>query len=284
MRFTKPHTGGGGLSLPDLNNPAGENQIAAGYEAIDENGNILTGVHECEGGVTLPELDNPAKPDDILKGSEAIDENGNKIIGTHVCETLADMTADGNAGPEDIAEGMTAYVDGVKITGVHVCETLADMTFDATAGPDDILKGETAYVNGEKITGTHECKCETMEVDDDMIDLTGYTFVDNIGCDSTDNIYKRLNAGTEYLLIASCGNIGQSSTEKGVSALLEMGTATENDDDELIFKVKNLVYVPWNRIIAVKVNNIAAVRVREVTEIDSDKCSFSSVAIYEKNA
>lgn len=39
------------------------------------------------GGVTLPELSNPATSDQILSGFEAITEDGQKVTGNHECVT-----------------------------------------------------------------------------------------------------------------------------------------------------------------------------------------------------
>lgn len=47
------------------------------------------------GGITLPDLSNPASASDILSGKEAIDENGNKITGTIVTKTSSNLTASG---------------------------------------------------------------------------------------------------------------------------------------------------------------------------------------------
>lgn len=41
---------GGGITLPELTNPAGADQILEGYEAVDGSGNKLTGTHVCESG------------------------------------------------------------------------------------------------------------------------------------------------------------------------------------------------------------------------------------------
>lgn len=40
----------GGTELPTLSNPATSSVILEGYEAIDGNGNVVTGTHVCEGG------------------------------------------------------------------------------------------------------------------------------------------------------------------------------------------------------------------------------------------
>lgn len=47
------------------------------------------------GGINLPELSTPAAASDILSGKEAIDKNGNKITGTIPTKTSSDLTASG---------------------------------------------------------------------------------------------------------------------------------------------------------------------------------------------
>lgn len=41
-----------GKKLPTLTNPAGAANIQTGYEAIDGNGDLITGTHDCEAGQT----------------------------------------------------------------------------------------------------------------------------------------------------------------------------------------------------------------------------------------
>lgn len=60
------------------------------------------------------------------------------------------QTKNAVAGPEDIMEGKTAYVNGELVTGTF---TPLD-TSNATATADDIMEGASAYVNGEKIYGS----------------------------------------------------------------------------------------------------------------------------------
>ena len=246
MRFTKPHTGG--YKLPELNNPAGSNQIAAGFDAINNNGFVVTGVHECDGGVILPELTNPAGPDDIEKGKEAVDENGNIIKGTHECETLEDMTADGTAGPEDIAKDKTAYVNGVKITGTHECEKPA--TF------------------------------ETMEVDDDMIDLTGYKFHHK---DSSGNYISGMDAAKEYLIIVAHDYGAEDTTNHSKVISLELYDSYSKDDEgEIETSDCGSIGIANNKMVGIKVTGVVAVKAGGKGS-DNAKV-YPSVCVYEKLA
>lgn len=68
-------------------------------------------------GVELPELSNPAGSGQILSGYEAISGSGVAITGSHVCPTAADLTKDATASPEQVAEGVTFYAQGEKREG-----------------------------------------------------------------------------------------------------------------------------------------------------------------------
>lgn len=73
-------TGGGGIELPELANPAGAENIQKGFEAVNGFGVKITGTHEEP--PALPTLSDAATADDIAKGKEVIDGNGNKITGS----------------------------------------------------------------------------------------------------------------------------------------------------------------------------------------------------------
>jgi len=56
----------------------------------------LDGKAGGSGGTVLPTLDNPASATDILSGKEAIDGEGNKITGSIATKTSSDLTASGS--------------------------------------------------------------------------------------------------------------------------------------------------------------------------------------------
>lgn len=71
----------------------------------------------------------------------------------------------GDATAEDVAAGKTFTSSaGLKVTGTHECSGGID-TSDATATEEDMAEGVTAYVNGEKVTGTVPEKAEVLKYD-----------------------------------------------------------------------------------------------------------------------
>ena len=71
-----------------------DNELAEQHSLITEIATLLEG-KAAGGGVTLPELSNPASASDILSGKEAINGNGEKITGTIATKTASNLTASG---------------------------------------------------------------------------------------------------------------------------------------------------------------------------------------------
>ena len=72
----------------------------------------------------------------------------------------------GDATSKDVVSGKTfTSTAGLKVTGTHTCSGLD--TSDATATASDIAEGVTAYVNGEKITGTLPHSTQNISISSD---------------------------------------------------------------------------------------------------------------------
>ena len=72
----------------------------------------------------------------------------------------------GDATSDDVISGKTfTSTAGLKVTGTHTCSGLD--TSDATATASDIAEGVTAYVNGEKITGTLPHSTQNISISSD---------------------------------------------------------------------------------------------------------------------
>lgn len=74
---------------------AANTEIAEQAELLAQIATALEGKASDSGGITLPELTNPATANDILSGKEAINGAGNKITGTIATKTSSNLTASG---------------------------------------------------------------------------------------------------------------------------------------------------------------------------------------------
>lgn len=87
------YTSGGSISLDNtIDNEVNEQTVL-----IAEIASALEGKTSGSGGVILPSLNNPASDADILSGKEAIDGEGNVITGTIETKTDADLVVNGPA-------------------------------------------------------------------------------------------------------------------------------------------------------------------------------------------
>lgn len=143
MPLIKPVSGG--VELPELTNPATAENIQTGFEAINGDGEKVTGTHEEAEIPELPALANPATAAQILSEYDAINGDGNKVSGSMVNNGAVSQAL--NCGGEyTVPQG---YHDG---TGKVTANSLASQTV-ADAAAADIMSGKSAWVNGEKVTG-----------------------------------------------------------------------------------------------------------------------------------
>lgn len=143
-----------GADLPTLTNPAGAGDIAAGKQAIRQDGGVVTGNVPTPNSVTLE--------DGTVEVGVSIGGGGVFLAtGTMASDNLlragktvqVSMAASefGNAEAADVAAGKTFTSSaGLAVTGTST----AVETGDATASASNILSGKTAYVHGQKVNGS----------------------------------------------------------------------------------------------------------------------------------
>lgn len=178
-RYVPPHID----PLPSLNNPSLSTDILENKEAIDAEGNKLTGTmpnigavnanlsiggsytipegyHDGTGvvqGAALPTLTSPATAGDILSGKEVINADGAKLTGSMPVNSPIEKTLRAG-GSYTIPSG---HHNG---TGKIIAMPLANQT-SGTATAADIASGKTAWVKGVKLTGTFTVEEEIAEQD-----------------------------------------------------------------------------------------------------------------------
>lgn len=112
-------------------------------------GNIV--VPDSNTGVNLSSA--TATNADIVKGKIAFIASG-RTIGTHVCPSMGSSQTK-TVNPSRVVQTVTAD-SGYYLASVNVNPIPSEYitTNDATASASDIAQGKTAYVNGVKVTGT----------------------------------------------------------------------------------------------------------------------------------
>ena len=107
------------------------------------------------GGVDLPTLSNPASASDILASKEAIDKDGNKITGTIVTKTSSNLTASG--ATVTVPAGYYASNATKSVASVTRAETTISVTKDDTNDKLTLTASNnqgTGYVTGANKTAT----------------------------------------------------------------------------------------------------------------------------------
>lgn len=169
----------GGVNLPDLNSPATADEIFAGKEAIDENGNVLSGSFTIEkelseqddlisqienalngkvvsGGIILEALDNPATASDIASGKQAYSDIGELIIG--IAESSSGGTGGASGGAYEViinASNTTNAIQYVDYTSSVVTRcTGGSVTLSTLNGVIASTGKQISSATGEYITIT----------------------------------------------------------------------------------------------------------------------------------
>lgn len=193
-----------GADLPTLTNPAGAGDIAAGKQAIRQDGGVVTGSLPSLADMQM-ELDDIAQEGTDLCLSGAAAQDGILRSGDIVTikKPLAHL---GSAAAMDVAAGKTftssagIAIDGTmpiiegKIitlncgqthtipagrhsgTGKVQANSLYSQT-KGTAAAKDIASGKTAWVNGVKVTGSASASAITFDITNMTVRITNLTGV-----------------------------------------------------------------------------------------------------------
>lgn len=198
-----------GADLPALTNPAGAGDIAAGKQAIRQDGGVVTGSVPTPNSVTLEDgtveagvsiggggvflatgtmaTDNLLRAGKTVQVSVAASEFGN----AEAADVAAGKTFTSAAGLE--ATGTMPIIEAKIITlncgqthtipaGCHSgsgkvkAASLASQTA-GTAAAKDIASGKTAWVNGVKVTGSASASAITFDITNMTVRLTNLTGV-----------------------------------------------------------------------------------------------------------
>lgn len=156
LKAVGTHECGAGVELPELDSPGTASDLAYGKQLIDADGNIIEGnlvaltnnawLSNGYGNIyTSNDTDitirTPAEVERIVRKNAGI-------------LTKLSLSEFGDADVSDVVAGRVfTSAAGLKKVGTHECVGGLD-TSDATATAEDMAEGVTAYVDGEKVTGT----------------------------------------------------------------------------------------------------------------------------------
>lgn len=138
-----------GVTLPSLDNPASASTIINGYEAIDSNGNVITG--------TMPIITDPTAPiitvDETGTIVSSVVYNHGYIVGTDRTVTHQLSSDDnGNFIPENIKSGVSIFgVTGTHSGGGFITNKLSGATIDATSLGANTTEVIHTYVSSKPI-------------------------------------------------------------------------------------------------------------------------------------
>lgn len=148
-------TGGGGVELPALVNPAAATDIVSGKEAIDGNGNKLTGTYTPPTlSDLLPALSNAATAADIASGKQAINAAGEVVTGTAGKGLLLYQTYNGRI-PKNESATFSIQAEKIAMHSAFWCNGIHGLNFSYSGSvmeawyvDTDIIEVSVLYNNG----------------------------------------------------------------------------------------------------------------------------------------
>lgn len=154
---------------------AANTEISEQTDLIAQITSALEGKAGGSGGVELPELTNPASASDILSGKEAIDKDGNKITGNiaTVTQAIPSVTINGSGLITATATQSAGYVSAGTETGTRQLATQAEKTITpSTSSQTAVASGR--YTTGVvTVAGDANLKAENIAEGVSIFGVTG---------------------------------------------------------------------------------------------------------------